>query len=80
MPFLKNKVVQWIIVIVAASFLKAMASTILDVPFYRVENLLILIELRNWPGAIYFIIYDLCEIAKAAFLLRAVGLIEFVKG
>ena len=80
MSIFENKLVQWIIVVVAATFLKSTASLILDVPLYRAENFLTLIELRNWAGATYFIVYDLCEIAKGAYLLRAVGFIEFVKG
>ena len=80
MSIFENKIVQWIIVIVAVTFLKAIASTILGVPLYRAESFQSLIELRNWAGATYFIIYDIGEIAKAAYLLRAVGFIEFVKG
>ena len=80
MSIFENKLFQWIIVLVAVAFLKATASAILGVSLYRAENFLSLIELRNWPGATYFIVYDIGEIAKAAFLLRAVGFIDFVKG
>ena len=79
MTILENKFVQWVIVIIVVTFVKSMASLILNVPSYPAEGLFALFDVRDWASMAYLMIHDLGELAKGAYLLRAIGLIEFVK-
>lgn len=74
----ENKFVQWAIVIIAVSFVKAMASVVLDVPSYPARGLFALIDHREWASIAYFFIHDIGEIIKGAYLLRALGFIKFI--
>ena len=65
--------------IVIVSFIRAIISDILSVPLRPTVDILKLFSARNWGGTIYLIIYDLGELVKGAYLLRALGFIEFVK-
>lgn len=78
MSIIQNKYVQWAIVIVVVSFVKAMASAILDVPSYPARGLFELFDHREWGSIAYFLLHDLGEIIKGAYLLRALGFIKFI--
>ncbi len=80
MTIFANKIVQWIIVIVVVSFIRAIISDLLNVPLRPAIDILKLFSARNWAGTIYLMIYDLGELVTGAYLLRAFGFIEFVKG
>lgn len=73
-----NKWFQCLVIIVGVSILRVLIAGILDVPILPAENLVRLIQARNWAGGIYFLIYDLGTIIKGAYILRAVGLVEFL--
>ena len=75
-----NKWFQWLVVIVGVSLIKAIVSATLGVSSYPAEGLFALIDTRDWASIAYFLIHDLGELVKGAYLLRAVGFIEFVKG
>jgi len=75
---LKNKFFQWLVVIVAVTIIKSVASGLLDVPHYPAEGLFALIDARDWASIVYFLTHDLGELVKGAYLLRALGFIEFV--
>jgi|GEM_PF-5228551 len=75
-----NKWFQWLVIVVGVSVIKGLVSGGLGISAFPGEGFGKLIEARNWAGVIYSLIYDIGEIAKGAYLLRAVGLIEFVKG
>ena len=79
MMIFENRYFQWIIVIVIVSFIRALISNLLSVPLRPTVDILELFSARNWVGTIYLIIYDLGELIKGAYLLRALGFIEFVK-
>lgn len=75
-----NKWFQWLVIVVLISVIKGFMAGILGVSLPQAEYFSTLIETRNWAGGIYYLLNDLGTIIKGAYLLRAVGLIEFVKG
>lgn len=79
MPIIQNKFVQCLGVMFVVAFIKVVASGLLGVPAYPERSLSILHDQRDWAGIAYYLIYDVGELIKGAFLLRAVGLIEFIK-
>lgn len=80
MSIFMNKWFQWLVVMVGVSLIKGIASATLGVSLYPVEGLFALIDERDWASVAYFLIHDIGGLVKGAYLLRAFGIIEFVKG